>query len=195
MYVNPYIKLCIGIMLIVISSLLLVSHYTKANKVSYNIQSNIDSYYTVPHVAPLSEIVYRYKSGEVIGILEIKRLNMKLPVHEGPATNSLLKKGITTVHKNELYDNNIAIAGHTEQNTSLFFTKLHKIKKNDVITLKYNGKLSKYVVVKKQNVTPDRVDVLNESNDEQLTLVTCDDYNPITQKYNTRMIVIAKKAS
>jgi sortase A len=64
---------------------------------------------------------------------------------------------------------NVAIAAHRDT----FFRPLRNIRKNDIITLTTVGAEYRYRVVSTKVVDPEDVSVLNPSDNEILTLVTC----------------------
>jgi sortase A len=64
---------------------------------------------------------------------------------------------------------NVGIAAHRDT----FFRPLRNIRKNDIVTLTTVGAAYRYRVVSTKVVDPSDVSVLNPSEDEILTLVTC----------------------
>lgn len=68
---------------------------------------------------------------------------------------------------------NFAVAGHRVSNYSEAFINLYKVKKGDDIIVKSKGKEFIYKVDDGFVVAPDRVDVLENTKDATITLVTC----------------------
>ena len=68
------------------------------------------------------------------------------------------------------------------------FKKLDNIKKDDIVTVWWQGKKYDYTVTETKIVEPTETSVLNQTKSEQLTLMTC--YPPGTTKQ--RFIVVAK---
>lgn len=80
--------------------------------------------------------------------------------------------------------NNIVIAGH---DIPLVFHQLQKIKIGMKVYIKKGNKMIEYIVVDKKSVKPTEVQYLEDTKDEQLTLITC------TEDNQKRLIVICKK--
>lgn len=89
---------------------------------------------------------------------------------------------------------NVVITGHSSYfpwDAGQFkdvFALLHEVKKNDKMVLYYNQKKYIYEVVDIQTVKPNNTDVLQQTEDDRLTLITC---TPVGTNLN-RLIVIAK---
>lgn len=69
------------------------------------------------------------------------------------------------------------------------FALLHNVEVGDTITIFYNQDRFDYVVDEKKVVSPNDVDVLSQTNDKRLTLMTC---TPIGTALN-RLIIVAKQ--
>ncbi|ATD56029.1 class D sortase [Clostridium chauvoei] len=68
---------------------------------------------------------------------------------------------------------NFAVAGHRVSNYSEAFINLYKAKKGDEIIVKNKGKEFTYKIEDSFVVSPDDVDVLENTKDATITLVTC----------------------
>lgn len=68
---------------------------------------------------------------------------------------------------------NFAVAGHRVSDYSEAFVNLYKVEIGDKINVKANKKEYIYEVTENYIVSPDRVDVLNNTEDATITLVTC----------------------
>jgi len=95
-----------------------------------------------------------------------------------------LSKGLAHLRGTSLpgYQGNILIYGHSaagdyaEKNPGdvvTAFTRLFKLNIGDEITLKFNDNQYTYIVKKIKEVNPDNVDVLNNTGNNNLTLITC----------------------
>ncbi|QHW36346.1 class A sortase SrtA [Staphylococcus ursi] len=133
---------------------------------------------------------------KVVGVLEVPSVDIKEAVYPGPATPEQLERGVSLVEKDEsLKDQNIAIAGHTNYSLNYQFTELHKAKKGAEVTFKVGKETRKYRITSIKDVDPYQVEVLDEmkKDKDQLTLITCDDYDEKTGQWLTRKIYVAER--
>jgi sortase A len=106
----------------------------------------------------------------VIGRLEIPRLELSAVVIEGDDSKTL-RRAVGHIPGTPLpgQTGNVALTGHRDT----FFRPLRKIRVNDIIVLTTLQGEYHYRVVSTRVVSPDNIAVLNTSDDEILTLVTC----------------------
>ena len=110
------------------------------------------------------------KQAAIVGHLEIPRLHISVPVLEGSGPN-ILAVAAGHIEGTSLPgpSGNMGIAAHRDT----FFGPLREIRPDDIITLRtVNGSFS-YAVNRTEVVAPSNVDVLHQTVDPQLTLVTC----------------------
>lgn len=133
---------------------------------------------------------------KVAGTIEIDSVNIKAPVYPGKATPSQLNRGISFAEEDESLDNqNISIAGHTSNvNSKYQFTPLNDVSTGDEVKFTVGNEVRVYKMTDIKNVPPDKVEVMDEHKDQkdQLTLITCDNYNEQTGEWEDRKIYIAK---
>ncbi|EJF1310003.1 class A sortase SrtA [Staphylococcus pseudintermedius] len=133
---------------------------------------------------------------KVVGVLEVPSVGIKEAVYPGPATPEQLERGVSLAEKDEsLKDPNIAIAGHTNYSLNYQFTELHKAKKGAEVIFKLGKETRKYQITSIKDVDPYQVEVLEEmkKDKDQLTLITCDDYDEKTGQWLTRKIYVAER--
>lgn len=128
--------------------------------------------------------------GKVIALIEIKKINLKLPVLEG-ATKTNMKHAAAhmkeTANLGEI--GNAAIAAHRARTTGRLFNRLDEVATGDVITVKTSDQAYNYEVYDISIVEPTDISVLNGNNkDKILTLITCD---PLVNPTH-RLIIHAK---
>ena len=106
----------------------------------------------------------------LIGRLEIPRLELSAVVIEGDDSKTL-RRAVGHIPGTPLpgQTGNVALTGHRDT----FFRPLRKIRANDIIVLTTLQGEYHYRVVSTRVVNPDNVAVLNASDREILTLVTC----------------------
>lgn len=131
---------------------------------------------------------------EMVGYLKVPSAEINEPIFKGPATEQNLKNGLSLVDEGEkLTEQNVAIAGHRVEGTGIRFNNLDQAKIGDSVELVTPDGKKKYEIKTIKNVKPSQVEVLKEHKDKpnQLTLITCDTYNPETLLFEERMIFTA----
>ncbi|ASA25572.1 class D sortase [Paenibacillus donghaensis] len=128
--------------------------------------------------------------GQVMAIIEIDKIDLKLPVLEG-ATQANMKHA--AAHMKETASlgekGNAAIAAHRARTTGRLFNRLNEVEMGDTITVRTKDKTYNYEVYNISVVEPTDVSVLNGNDkDSILTLITCD---PLVNPTH-RLIVHAK---
>ncbi len=133
-----------------------------------------------------SEIV----SGSIIGIINIPKLDINLPIKNG-TTEDVLLSAIghmkNTAMPGEI--GNSALAGHRSHTFSKFFNRLDEVEVDDPIFIKTRESHLEYKVYEKKVVKPTDMSVLKSVKDESIiTLITC---HPLYSN-KKRLIVHAK---
>lgn len=110
------------------------------------------------------------RRGDVIGELDIPRLQLSVMVFEGDDAG-ILSQGAGHIPGTALQpgNGNIGIAAHRDT----YFRPLRIIRANDVIDLKTPAGASRYTVTETEIVRPSDVSVLARAAGRDLTLVTC----------------------
>ena len=108
--------------------------------------------------------------GDVIGELDIPRLQLSVMVFEGDDAG-ILGNGAGHIPGTALppESGNIGIAAHRDT----YFRPLRAIHANDLIALKTPAGLSQYAVTETEIVPPSAISVLSRAPGRDLTLVTC----------------------
>lgn len=130
----------------------------------------------------------------MVGYLKIPVADISEPIFKGPATEENLRNGLSLVDKGEqLNEQNVSIAGHRVEGTGIRFNNLTRAKVGDKVEMITLNKRKIYKITEIKNVKPTQVDVLEEHKGKpnQLTLITCDTYNPETLLFEERMIYTA----
>lgn len=136
---------------------------------------------------------------KMAGYIEVPDAEIKEPVYPGPATPEQLNRGVSFAEGDESLDQqNIAIAGHTFTDRPHYqFTNLKAAKKESKVYFKVGNEVRKYKMTKIHDVDPTEVKVLDEHKGKknQLTLITCDDYNEQTGVWEKRKIFVATQVN
>lgn len=131
----------------------------------------------------------------MLGYLKVPSAKINEPLLKGPATQKNLKNGVSLVEEEEkLSEQNVAIAGHRVEGAGIRFNYLDRAKVGDTVILQSRDGIKKYRIYKIFNVKPTQVGVLDEKKDalQELTLITCDNYDPQRMLFSERMIFKAK---
>ena len=107
----------------------------------------------------------------------IPRMRVNTTILEG-STESVLNKGLWRIPgtSNPAVGGNMVIAGHRYKwlpPSNKTFWDIDKLKVGDMIEVNWEGKRYLYRVSTISIVTPDRVDILNNTAESKLTLFTC----------------------
>lgn len=112
-----------------------------------------------------------------IGEISVPSLNMNLPIVKGTTNESMLVSAGTLKPDQKMGEGNYTLASHYSNayNETLLFSPLKRATLGMKIYLSDGEKIYTYEISAIDIVTPDRVDVLNDSYDPIITLVTCED--------------------
>ncbi len=125
--------------------------------------------------------------------LIIEKINVEMPIIEGATEQSSLRSGAWHMPKTSDPEKggNMVLAGHRylrqppSKNT---FFNLDKLTAGDSLKVVWNGQLINYKVTETKIVNPDQVEILENSDKSQLTLITCAPLYSSKQ----RLVVIAQ---
>lgn len=117
------------------------------------------------------------KKGEIIGYIEIEKIDVYLPIYEGTADKTL-NKGIGHLEKTSLPTKNYAyhsiLVGHTGLSTKKFFDDLPSMKIGDEFVVTILNESFKYKIYEIKKVLPNQTkDLKVQKNRKLVTLVTC----------------------
>ena len=109
-------------------------------------------------------------TSDVLGILEIPRLSLEVPVYDG-ASDLHMDRGAARIDGTAMpgEPGNLGVAGHRDG----YFRVLKDIELGDEITITTVDGPESYVVLELRIVDPSAVEVLNPTVQQSVTLVTC----------------------
>ncbi|BFH60639.1 class D sortase [Paenibacillus azoreducens] len=114
-------------------------------------------------------------SEQVEGMLEIGKINLKLPILHG-ATKSNMRTTLASIENTGRPGEigNYAVAGHRNRTYGRNFNRLDELAVGDLIDVDTGTEKFEYTVTEKQIVKPEDVWVLKgNGKDKEITLVTC----------------------
>ena len=124
---------------------------------------------------------------DVLGILNIKAINLNATVKEG-STKETLEEYIGHISETSKYDGNIGLAAHNRQNKYSYFARINELKEGDIITYTTKFGTNEYKVKNKKVIYESDWSVLQEDGVDKITLITC-----IAEHRNQRLCVQAIK--
>ncbi|MHC8523156.1 sortase [Rossellomorea sp. H39__3] len=75
----------------------------------------------------------------------------------------------------------------------VLFNRLHELTEGDVMAMDVSGKTTTYKVTEQRMVSPDDLTVLEDTEDQTITLITCETYNWSTNEFEERLVVRGEK--
>ena len=96
--------------------------------------------------------------GEMVGTINIPKININLPIYEG-ITSTNLTKGVAHMEDTSLPNGDInthsILAGHTGISQAEIFDNLNELEIDDEFYISFYGNITKYRVIEKRVVLPD----------------------------------------
>jgi sortase A len=113
---------------------------------------------------------------KAIGILQIDKINLKLPIIEGIGKRDLkIAPGHIPGTASPGQIGNTVIAGHHSYSYGRMFNRLEELKSGDTVMVQVGRKTYEYTIYEKKMVDPSDISVLGyNKTDRILTLITCD---------------------
>ena len=102
----------------------------------------------------------------------MKKYGLKAEVKEG-SSNEILNEYIGHIENTSTYDGNVGLAGHNRGNKNSYFARLNELENGDIITYQTNFFTRKYKVDNIQTILETDWNLLKETDQNKLTLITC----------------------
>ncbi|WP_315166935.1 class D sortase [Metaclostridioides mangenotii] len=170
-----------------------ISNSEKDEKITSDISDNIKgvskSNSNTTSKSGTSSNSYNYKN--TVGILKIPKIDLKVAVGEGIDMKTL--KYAAGHFPDSPYpgtEGNCAIAGHRSYTYNQFFNRLDEVDDGDIIIMQTKDGEFKYEVYKKFVVLPEEVSVLNDTEDAELTLITCTPIRAATHRLIIKAVLV-----
>lgn len=121
-----------------------------------------------------NDLLLQVDGENVIGVIKIDKINFEGLVFEGTSLDTL-EKGVGHFENSAYIDGNVCLAAH---NTNKFWGKLHTMQNGDKITyISFLG-TREYFVTNVTKIEETDWSLLENSNENLLTLITCVKGNP-----------------
>lgn len=156
----------------------------------YNLELNtkgqdvVDAFSYQDESVDLTE--YGFKQN-VIGVINIPKLKVKLPIYLG-ATTANMKKGAVHLTTTSLplgeINSNVVIAAHRGMVRNKMFRHLDKLEEGDRVIITTMWDTLEYKVCKKEIIEPtDSSKILIQKGKDMVTLITCHPFRVNTHRY------------
>ncbi|WP_026858427.1 MULTISPECIES: sortase [Jeotgalicoccus] len=132
---------------------------------------------------------------DMAGVLEIASADILEPVYMGPLSEEKLRNGVSFLEDTDNLDmQNIPIAGHRVEGAGIRFNYIDRASVGDEINFITRDETRVYEITEMFEVDPSEVGVLDQTagDPQELTLITCEEYNPETLLFEKRLIVKAE---
>lgn len=148
---------------------LISSVKTDSSEVSYpTVDSTADRWTGTSFTAVTPNLYY---NSDHLGTLSIPSIGLNVKVYQG-TDSAALRKGAGHFSETSIWDGNVCLAGHN-RGVANHFGKIHTLKNGDTITLATTLGTRRYSVYSVRKVSVNDVSVLNPSDENMVTLVTC----------------------
>jgi len=160
----------------------------KSSDISDNIKGDSKSNSNTTSKSGTSSNSFDFKN--IVGILKIPKIDLKVAVGEGIDMKTLKYAAghfPDTPYPGE--EGNCSIAGHRSYTYNQFFNRLDEVDEGDKIIMQTKNGEFTYEVYKKFVVLPEDVSVLNDTEGEELTLITCTPVRSATHRLIIKAIL------
>ncbi|MCI8308802.1 MAG: class D sortase [Clostridia bacterium] len=122
----------------------------------------------------------------IIGILEIPKLNIKAPIKEG-TSEKILREAVGHFSNSSFWNGNVGLASHNRGNlVAHYFEKINQLVIGDEIIYKTKFGERRYKVEEIKEIKSTDWSIITQTSDNIITLITC-----IKSKPNLRLCVKA----
>ncbi len=162
--------------------------YTKMQEYNRNLnekgQNIVDAF---SYETPSFDLTQYGLKDNIIGIIEIPKINVNLPIYLG-ATKENLNKGATHLSQTSIplggKNSNTVIAAHRSLVRNPFFKNLDKLDIGDEVKIKTLWKTLTYIVAERRVISPyDSSKILIQKDRDLVTLITCHPYGETSERY------------
>lgn len=136
---------------------------------------------------------------DMIGVFYADKIDLVEPIYRGATFNNLARGVATVEDYNNFSDQNVSIAGHRVEGPDIRFNRIGELEEGDTIQIgvvnsKGEQELKEYKVSDKYLVSQYAVEEMEQSpgDSQELTLITCEGYDQLTNTWEERLIIKAK---
>lgn len=122
------------------------------------------------------DIVYNEEADilaeDILGILSIEKIQLKASVKNG-TDDETLKNYIGHIENTSVYDGNVGLAAHNRGYKNSYFARINELEIGDIITYQTKFYTRKYKVDNIQTILETDWSLLENTDQNKLTLITC----------------------
>lgn len=145
---------------------------------------NLVDYYDTELVNPdeiqtdskYENIVYNQEENildeNILGILSIEKIQLKASVKDG-TDDETLRDYIGHIENTSIYDGNVGLAAHNRGYKNSYFARINELEMGDIITYQTKFYTRKYKVDNIQTILETDWSLLENTDQNKLTLITC----------------------
>ncbi len=138
--------------------------------------------------------VLNISKDNVMAFIEIPKIKVNLPIYHG-TSEDVLTKGVGHIQSTSLpiggNSTHSVLTGHTGLPNAELFTKIDRLKENDIFYIHVLDKVLTYKVYETKVILPDEIDELRITDGKDyVTLVTCTPYG-----VNTHRLLVKARAT
>lgn len=125
------------------------------------------------NVKDVVQAQFNQKKINAIGAISVPQVNMRLPILYGVSNTNLAIGAGTMKPEQKMGKANYALAGHNMNNGKALFSPLTNAKEGMRVYVTDFKKIYEYKIDKMHIVQPEQIDVIDDSKEKMITLVTC----------------------
>ena len=139
----------------------------------------------------IEQVSFNYddeKDESAMGYLTIEKIGlMEAPIREGTDENTL-DKYIGHFSDSAFLEGNVALAGHNRAYEKNYFENLKDLKGGELIIYQTRSEAKVYKVTEIKKVNESNVDIIKNTKDNRITLITC-----VENKPKERLVIVGKE--
>jgi|SRR5699024_783466 len=119
------------------------------------------------------DISPKINKDNVVGGIYVPSVNMVMPIMYG-VNNDILRSSAGTMRPDQVMGKgNYVLLGHNSRNPNVLFAPIRRINMDDKIYVTDKEKLYVYEMYNSEVVMPDKVEVMNDTEEDIVTLISC----------------------
>lgn len=119
----------------------------------------------------------QHSDEDYIALIEIPKIGLKKGLYSKESPNNNVNKNIQILDEADMPDKengNFILAGHSGSGRVAYFKNLHKVEKDDLVYIYYEGARYGYKLVNSYEINKNgEADIVRNGNRNTLTLITC----------------------
>lgn len=126
--------------------------------------------------------------GEIIGYITIESIGLEKALIADGSDTETIGKYVGHFKESSYLDGNVCLCSHNRGSKAAYFGKLKNLSEGDIITYITKYETKEYVVTEIKKIEETDISVLNQTEDNRITLITC-----VQDQRNLRLCVIGQE--